>query len=95
MLRKSPCKRFYQVFSSFSGMLIWKMSPKVLVEITRVFVSRLTADDKYPVEYCDNMQLPNQMQFSKKPKTFSELFIPFLDSTSNFQHLEKNDDCYS
>ena len=33
MRRKPPCKRFYQVFPSFSGMLIWKISPLVLVEI--------------------------------------------------------------
>ena len=71
MRRKSPCKRFYQVFPSFSGMLIWKISPLVLVEILRVFVSRLTADDQYPIEHCGNMQVPIQMQFSKKPKTFS------------------------
>ena len=30
VLPKSPWERFYHVFSSFSGKLIWKMSPLVL-----------------------------------------------------------------
>ena len=95
MLRKSPGQLFDQVFSSFSRDVVWKKSPLVLVEILRVFVSRLTADDKYPVEDCENMQLPIQMQFSKKPKTFSEFSVPFLHSTSNFEHFETKDDRHS
>ena len=76
-------------------MLIWKISPLVLVEILRVFVSRLTADHKYPIEHCGNMQLPIQMQFCKKPKTFSKFFVPFLDSISIFEHFERKDDRHS
>ena len=50
----SPWECFYHVFPSFSGKLIWKMSPLVLHEILRVFVNRLTADDKYPDQDCEN-----------------------------------------
>ena len=32
------------------------------------------------------------MELPLKPKTFSEFFVPFLESTSNFKHLEKKDD---
>ena len=32
------------------------------------------------------------MQLSLKPKTFSDFFLLFLESTSNFQHFEKQDD---
>ena len=35
------------------------------------------------------------MQLSLKPKTFSDFFIPFLESTSNFKDFEKNDDHHS
>ena len=46
ILAKSPWEHFYHVFSSFSGKLIWKMSPLVLREILVVFVNTLTGDAK-------------------------------------------------
>ena len=57
------------------------MSPLVISEILEVFVNTLTADDKYPVQDCENLQLLIQMQLSEKRKTFSEFFVPFLEST--------------
>ena len=53
------------------------------------YFNRLTADGKYPVQDCENFQLPIQMQLSKIRKTFSELFVPFLESTSNFLNILK------
>ena len=73
-------------------MLIWKMSPLVLGEILGVFVNTLTDDGVYPVQGFENLQLPIQMQLSEKQETFSELFVPFLNSTSNFKHFEKKYD---
>ena len=78
MFARSPLEHFYHVFSSFSRKLIWKMFPLVLDENLEVFVKTFTADGKYPVQGCENLQLPNQMQLSQKPKTFSEFFVPFL-----------------
>ena len=52
-----------------------------------VFVGRLTADGKYRVRYCKNLRLAIQMQLSDKRKTFSQLFVPFPESTSNFKHF--------
>ena len=49
----------------------------------------------YPVQGCENLQLPIQMQLSEKQKTFSEFFVPFLESSSNFKHFEKKVDCHS
>ena len=57
------------------------MSPLVLGEILGIFVNTLTADGKYPVPCSENLQLPIQMQLSEKQKTFSEFFVPFLEST--------------
>ena len=68
------------------------MSPLVTDEILGVFVNTLTADGKYPVQGCENLQLPIQMQLSDKQNNFSQFFVPFLESTSNFKHFEKNDD---
>ena len=58
-------------FLSFSVKLIWKMSPLVLDEKLGVFVNTLTADGKYPVQVCENLQVPIQMQLSEKRETFS------------------------
>ena len=57
-----------------------------------MFCNTLTANEKYPVRDCKNLSSPIQMQLSLKPKTFSDLFDPFLESTSNFELFEKKDD---
>ena len=64
----------------------------MLGKILSVFVTILAADDKYPVEDWENLQLPIQMQLSEKRKNFLEFFVPFLDSTSKFKHFEKKKD---
>ena len=71
------------------------MSPLVLGEILGVFVNTLTADGKYPVQGCENLQLPIQMQLSDKQNNFSQFFVPFVESSSNFEHFEKKIDCHS
>ena len=60
-----------------------------------MFVDTLTADSKYPVQFCENLQVPVQMQLSGKRKTFTEFFVPFPKSPSIFKHFEKKDDGYS
>ena len=35
------------------------------------------------------------MQLSEKRKTFSQFFVPFLESTSNLKDSEKKDDRHS
>ena len=47
------------------------MSPLVLDEKLGVLVNTLTADGKYPVQVCENLQVPIQMQLSEKRETFS------------------------
>ena len=81
VLPKSPGEHLHTLCSSFSGKLIWKISPLVLSEIFGVFVNTLTADGKYPDQECQNFRLPIQMQLSEKRKSFSEFFVPFLEST--------------
>ena len=46
------------------------MSPLVLREVLLIFVNRLTADGIYPVQDCENLELPIQMQLSENGKTF-------------------------
>ena len=71
------------------------MSPLVLGEMLGMFLNTLTDDGMYPVQGCENLQLPIQMQLSDKQNNFSQFFVPFLESTSNFKHFEKKDDCHS
>ena len=71
------------------------MFPLALREILAVFFNTLTADGKYPLQDWESFPLPVQMQFSEKQKYFSRLFVPFLESTSNFHHFEKKNDCHS
>ena len=62
------------------------MSPLVLGQFLAVFANTLTADGKYPVQDCENLQLPIQIELSQKRKSFSQFFVPFLESTSNSKH---------
>ena len=57
-----------------------------------MFRNTLTANDNYPVQNCENLSSSIQMHLSLKPKIFSDLFVPFLESTSNYKHFEKIDD---
>ena len=71
------------------------MSPLVLGEILGMFLNTLTDDGMYPVQGCENLQLPIQMQLSDKQNNFSQFFVPFVESSSNFEHFEKKIDCHS
>ena len=53
------------------------MSPKVLAEILRVFVTRLTADDKYPVQDCENMNFQFKCSFLKNQNLFLNCLFHF------------------
>ena len=89
ILVKSPWDRFYHVFLSLSGKFILKMFLLVLGEILGLFVNTFTTVGKYPVEDCEHLKLPIQMQLSQKRKNPSQFFVTFLEFTSNFIHFEK------
>ena len=75
--------------------MIRKISPLFKFENIRVFLNTWTADYKYSVPDCENLQFPIQMQLSSKLKTFSGLFLPLMESKSNFKHFQKKDDRHS
>ena len=79
ILAKLPWERLYHVFSSFSGKVIWKMSPLVLCEILGESCNTLTADWKYFVQDCVNLPVRIQMQLSKNQKLFLNFFSHFLN----------------
>ena len=71
------------------------MSPAVLGEILGVFLNILTSNGKYTVQDVENLQLSIEIQLSEKRKTFSQFFVLFVESTSNFKHFEKKHDGHS
>ena len=70
-LLKSSWEHFYHFFKSLWDELIWKMPLLVVFLVVGVFVNTLTGDDKYPLRNCETLQLPIQIQLSKKRKIFS------------------------
>ena len=60
-----------------------------------LFVNTLTADDKYSRHNREKFPQHFQRQFYQKAKKFSDFFITFLISTSNFECFEKKDETHS
>ena len=50
------------------------MSPLVLGQILGLLLDILGAYDKYPVQDCENLPLPIQIQLSEKENNFLEFF---------------------
>ena len=61
----------------------------VTSEILGLFVNTLAADDKCSSDKRQKFSQAIQMQWFKQPKIFYEFFIAFLQSASNFEHLQK------
>ena len=61
----------------------------------RLFVNKLTPDDKYSLVNRDKVKQPIQILLSEKQKSFSQFFSSFLKSTLNFQHFRKKDHTHS
>ena len=53
-----------------------------------LFVNTMTPDDKYSRLNRGNFTQQIQMQLSQKTKNFSQVFIAYLNSTSNFEFFE-------
>ena len=73
----------------------WKKCLLGICKILRLFVKKLTADDKYSCLNRDNLMEPIQILLSEKQNTFSEFFSSFLKSILNFEHFAKKDDSHS
>ena len=94
-LVKSSWQHFYHIFTSLRWEMIRKISPLLKFENIGVFLNTWTADYKYSVPDCENLQFLIQMKLSSKPKTFTELFLQLIESKSNFKHFQKKDDRHS
>ena len=75
------------------------MSQKKSVLVRRkallLFVSTLTADDKYSLLNRDNLAQPIRTPLSQKQKRFYQFLLAFSKSALNFEHFQKKDDPHS
>ena len=72
--------------------LHWKKSLLVIQKILRLFVNRLTVNDKHYLLSRNNLTQQIQIQLSEEQKTFLDFFFAFLKSILNFKHFPKKDD---
>ena len=75
--------------SSFSLSLIFKNYSLVLGDILGVFVNTLTGDAKYPVQDCENLLLPIQMNSLKNLKLFPNSLFHFWNLHQILNILKK------
>ena len=61
----------------------------VIHKILRLFVNRLTVDDKHYLFNRDNLAQPIHMGLSEKQNFFSIFFFAFLKSITNLKHLPR------
>ena len=54
-----------------------------------MFRNTLPTNDKYPVQDCENLSFPIQMQLSLKPKTFCDFFSYFWNLHEILNILKK------
>ena len=57
-----------------------------------MFRNTLSANDNYPFQDFGNLLSRIEMGFSLKTAIFSDFFVSFLESTSNFKHFGKKND---
>ena len=75
--------------------MIWRESALFKFEILGLIVNRLTADDKYSRRNIQNLTQETQTAISQKQKTFSGIFITYLESITNSEAFVKKVECAS
>ena len=60
-----------------------------------LFVSTLTADDKYSLLNRDNLAQPIRTSLSEKQKRFYQFLLAFSKSALNLENFQKKDDPHS
>ena len=70
----------------------WTKSAFVRYEILILFVNTLSTDDKYSRRNMLNFTQQLEALISQKEKTFSLLFLAFLEYALNLEQLERKDE---
>ena len=88
-LVKSERQHLYHIYWSLWSQFKLKKSLWVISKILGLFVSPLTADDKYSLFNRGNLLQHVLIQLSQKPKTFSEFFLHLLNLDWTLKIFEK------
>ena len=67
----------------------WRKSALFKFEILGLIVNRLTADEKYSRRNIQNLTQETQTAISQKQKTFSGIFITYLEYITNSEAFVK------
>ena len=86
---KSARDHSFLIFRLIRCQLSLKKPALVWSEIWRLFVSTLTADDRYIHRNMQNFPPQLQTPIYQKENTFSGFFISFLEHAWNLEHFEK------
>ena len=84
-------RHFCHIYWSMLKQFSWRKSILVLCKIFRLFVNKLTPDDKYCLLRRDKVKQPIQILLSQKQTTFLKFFSSFPKSTLNFQYFREKD----
>ena len=82
------------IYWSLLRELSYKKSLLLICKISRLFPNTLCSDGKYSLFKREDLTQPIQIKASRKQKTFSEFFSPFLKSSLNFEHFLKKDELH-
>ena len=88
-LLKSSWHHFYTIAPSIWNNLSCKKLALVRFEILRLFLNKMTTDDKISLRNRNDFAQHIQMHKSQEPKPFSSSLFAFLKSTSNFEYFHK------
>ena len=88
-------RHFHHIYWSLWTQFSWRKSILVLCKIFRLFVNKLTPDDKYCLLLRDKVEQPIQILLSLKQTSFLKFFSSFPKSTLYFKHFQKKDDTHS
>ena len=94
-LLRSARQQLYHIHWSLWGKLSFKKSFFVICEILGLFLDSLTVDGKYFLLDWNNLTQPIQVQLSKKPNFFVNLFLNFWSLDQCLKILKKKYDPYS
>ena len=84
-------QHFYPNFLLIYHQLSWKNLPLVRSEILGLFGNTFTADRMYSPHRWEKLPQHVETQLSQKQRTFSIVFVAYLECTQNFLHFSKTD----
>ena len=91
-MKKSARHQYFPIFPRIRDKLSWKKSALVASEISRLFVKKLTPDDKFSYRSMQIFWQQLQRPLSQKGMVVFRFLIAFLKCAWNWEHSEKKEE---